>query len=47
MTRPLLELEGITRSFQAGEKAFIALKDINLTINAGEIVAITVASVSG
>ncbi|TWC06636.1 MULTISPECIES: MacB family efflux pump subunit [unclassified Pseudomonas] len=47
MTRPLLELEGITRSFQAGEKAFIALKDINLTINAGEIVAITGASGSG
>ncbi|MCE0461083.1 MULTISPECIES: MacB family efflux pump subunit [Pseudomonas] len=47
MTRPLLELKGITRSFLAGEKAFIALKDINLTINAGEIVAITGASGSG
>ncbi|MDR8367968.1 MacB family efflux pump subunit [Pseudomonas sp. JL3] len=47
MTRPLLELKGITRSFLAGEKDFTALKDINLTINAGEIVAITGASGSG
>ncbi|WP_339479211.1 MULTISPECIES: MacB family efflux pump subunit [unclassified Pseudomonas] len=47
MTQPLLELKGITRSFLAGEKAFIALKDINLTINAGEVVAITGASGSG
>ncbi|MFL7964346.1 MacB family efflux pump subunit [Pseudomonas kielensis] len=47
MTEPLLELKGITRSFLAGEKAFIALKDINLTINAGEVVAITGASGSG
>lgn len=47
MTQPLLELKGITRSFIAGEKAFIALKDINLTINAGEVVAITGASGSG
>lgn len=47
MTRPLLELKGVTRSFLAGEKDFIALKDINLTINAGEIVAIIGASGSG
>src|SRR5476649_3102253 len=47
MSRPLLELKGITRRFVAGEKDFIALKDINLTINAGEIVAIIGASGSG
>ncbi|WP_026144837.1 MacB family efflux pump subunit [Pseudomonas asplenii] len=47
MSRPLLELKGITRRFVAGEKDFVALKDINLTINAGELVAITGASGSG
>ncbi|MFJ7794103.1 MacB family efflux pump subunit [Pseudomonas sp. NPDC096950] len=47
MSRPLLELKGVSRSFMAGEKDFKALKDINLTINAGEIVAITGASGSG
>ncbi|MBT2375235.1 MacB family efflux pump subunit [Pseudomonas fluorescens] len=47
MTQPLLELKGITRSFMAGEREFIALKGIDLTINAGEMVAITGASGSG
>ncbi len=47
MSRALLELKGITRRFVAGEKDFIALNDINLTINAGELVAITGASGSG
>src|SRR5476651_966630 len=47
MSRPLLELKGITRRFVAGEKDFIAHNDINLTINAGELVAITGASGSG
>ncbi|KPW89150.1 MULTISPECIES: MacB family efflux pump subunit [Pseudomonas syringae group] len=47
MSRALLELKGVTRRFVAGEKDFIALNDINLTINAGELVAITGASGSG
>ncbi|MBK5540916.1 MacB family efflux pump subunit [Pseudomonas sp. TH07] len=47
MSQPLLQLKGITRSFVAGEKAFVALKNIDLTINAGEMVAITGASGSG
>lgn len=47
MSRALLELNGVTRRFVAGEKDFIALNDINLTINAGELVAITGASGSG
>ncbi|WP_347905419.1 MacB family efflux pump subunit [Pseudomonas purpurea] len=47
MAQPLLELKGITRSFMAGDREFTALKDINLTINAGEMVAITGASGSG
>ena len=47
MTQPLLELKGITRSFIAGEREFIALKGIDLTIEAGEMVAIIGASGSG
>ncbi|MGY2288769.1 MacB family efflux pump subunit [Pseudomonas sp. SDO528_S397] len=47
MTQPLLELKGITRSFMAGEREFIALKGIDLTIEAGEMVAIIGASGSG
>jgi len=46
-TRPLLQLKNITRSFMAGEREFTALKSIDLTINAGEMVAITGASGSG
>ena len=47
MTEPLLQLTGITRSFTAGDREFLALKNINLTINAGEMVAIIGASGSG
>ena len=47
MSQPLLELKGITRSFMAGEREFIALKGIDLTIEAGEMLAIIGASGSG
>ena len=47
MTEPLLQLSGITRSFTAGDREFLALNNINLTINAGEMVAIIGASGSG
>ena len=47
MTQPLLELKGISRSFTAGEREFLALKHIDLSIQAGEMVAITGASGSG
>ncbi|NWB44776.1 MacB family efflux pump subunit [Pseudomonas sp. E6002] len=47
MSQPLLELKGIVRSFMAGDREFIALKGIDLTIHAGEMVAITGASGSG
>ncbi len=47
MSEPLLQLTGITRSFTAGDREFLALKDINLTIHAGEMLAIIGASGSG
>ncbi|MBO0494135.1 MacB family efflux pump subunit [Pseudomonas sp. Marseille-Q1929] len=47
MSLPLLELKGITRSFMAGEREFVALKGIDLTIEAGEMLAIIGASGSG
>ncbi|MCU0120074.1 MacB family efflux pump subunit [Pseudomonas sp. B2M1-30] len=47
MTEPLLQLTGISRSFIAGDREFLALKNINLTIEAGEMVAIIGASGSG
>ena len=47
MTRPLLELTNLTRRFQAGDQEIPVLKGINLTICAGEMVAIVGASGSG
>ncbi|MPR05394.1 MacB family efflux pump subunit [Pseudomonas sp. MAFF 212408] len=47
MAQALLELKGITRSFMAGEREFIALKGIDLSIQAGEMLAIIGASGSG
>lgn len=45
--RPLLELSDLSREFPAGEDTITVLKDINLTIHAGEMVAIVGASGSG
>ncbi|QIQ22321.1 MacB family efflux pump subunit [Zophobihabitans entericus] len=47
MSEPLIKLENITREFPAGETTIQVLKQINLTINAGEMVAIVGASGSG
>jgi macrolide transport system ATP-binding/permease protein len=47
MTTPLLELKGLRREFPSGESTITVLKDIDLTIRAGEMVAIVGASGSG
>jgi macrolide transport system ATP-binding/permease protein len=44
---PLLQLEQIRREYPSGEEVFAALKDVDLIINAGEMVAIVGASGSG
>ncbi|OCG79550.1 macrolide ABC transporter permease/ATP-binding protein MacB [Gilliamella sp. Occ4-3] len=44
---PLIKLENIVREFPAGDTTIQVLKSINLTINAGEMVAIIGASGSG
>ncbi|MCA1322602.1 MacB family efflux pump subunit [Herbaspirillum sp. alder98] len=46
-TGALLELRGLQRDFPAGEESITVLKDINLDIHAGELVAIVGASGSG
>jgi len=47
MDTPLILLSGLRREFPAGEGTITVLKDIDLTINAGEMVAIVGASGSG
>ena len=44
---PLIELRGIGKRYRTGEAAFVALHDIDLTINEGEFVAIMGPSGSG
>ena len=44
---PLIQLEGITKSFGSGAAAFQALKGVDLTINRGEFVAVMGPSGSG
>jgi len=44
---PLIEVRKLRREFPAGEGTITVLKDIDLTIEAGEMVAIVGASGSG
>ncbi|HEY9163767.1 MAG TPA: ABC transporter ATP-binding protein [Magnetovibrio sp.] len=47
MKKPVLQLEGVTRVFGRGHTQLQVLKGANLTINAGEIVALVGPSGSG
>lgn len=47
MSQPLLELRGVRREFPAGDATVAVLKDIDLSIHEGELVAIVGASGSG
>ncbi|SUI58442.1 MacB family efflux pump subunit [Shewanella morhuae] len=47
MTTALLEISGCYRTFQAGEQQLTVLRDVNLSIGRGELVAIVGASGSG
>ena len=47
MGKPLLEIHGLVRRFSTGDQQVDVLKGIDLTINAGEMVAIIGASGSG
>ncbi|ACI99822.1 MacB family efflux pump subunit [Rhodospirillum centenum] len=47
MAGPLIELRGLRREFPSGSQTLTVLKDVDLTINAGEMVAIVGASGSG
>lgn len=44
---PLLELRGVRREFPAGDETLTVLRDVDLVIHAGEMVAIVGASGSG
>ncbi len=47
MSAPLLQLCSVSREYRSGDGKFAALKDINLSIDAGEMIAIVGASGSG
>lgn len=44
---PLISLHGVSKTYSTGEVAFTALKDVDLTVDAGEFVGVVGASGSG
>ena len=47
MKTPLLELQGVSRTYEAGGRTFAAIRNVDVTIQAGEWVAIMGPSGSG
>jgi macrolide transport system ATP-binding/permease protein len=47
MTEPLISLSGLRRDYASGDGTITVLKDVDLTIEKGEMVAIIGASGSG
>ena len=47
MSEPLIQLKGIERRYQSGEQEVTVLHPLDLTIEAGEMIAIVGASGSG
>ena len=47
MTEPIIKLEHVTRTYHVGDMDVHALRDVSLTVNAGEFVAIMGSSGSG
>ena len=47
MSKPVLQIENLNKTYMLGKREVPALKSLNLTVNAGEFVAIMGPSGSG
>ena len=45
--KPLIEFKNVSKEYKRGERVFYALKDVNLTINGGEMVVVLGPSGAG